>query len=212
MGTLTVPTANTAQSEGLDILGTGLVSIQQQITIAEQIRQITRYAEALVLQRDKADLVARLKPGSWSVAECLDHLKQTTRAFLPAILEAIAEAPKLTRNRRLRTGILSNLFIWNLNPPYRIRFKVLPQLTPQNPDSETAWTGFVESQSQLLETLLSTAGLAIDEVRIKSPIYARISYNVHGAFRMLAAHQSRHIWQIERILKTLDMRSASRLD
>jgi hypothetical protein len=121
MGTLTLPTANTAQSEGLDVFRADLVSIQRQITIAEQIRQITRYAEALVLQRDKADLVTRLKSGSWCVAECLDHLTQTTRAFLPASLEAIAEGPKPTRNRRLRTGILPNLFIRNLNPPYRIR-------------------------------------------------------------------------------------------
>jgi hypothetical protein len=208
MGTLTLPTANTTQSKALDVIGAELVSIQQQTMIADQIRQMTRDLEIIVLQRDRADLTIRLKPGAWSVAECLDHLTQTTRAFLPAISDAIAEAPKLTRNRRLRTGILPNLFIRNLNPPYRIRFKVLPQLTPQNPDSETAWTSFVESQSELLATMLSTAGLAIDQVRIKSPVYARISYNVYGAFRMLAAHQSRHIWQIEQILKTLDERPA----
>ena len=207
MGTLTVPTANTAQSEALDILGAAL-SIQQQIVIADQIRQTTRDAEVLLAGRDKADLISPLKPGSWCVAECLDHLTQTTRAFLPAISEAIAEAPKFKRNRRLRTGLLPNLFIRNLNPPYRIRFKVLPQLTPQNPDSETAWMSFVESQAQLLAALLSTAGLAIDKVRIKSPVYARISYNIYGAFRMLAAHQSRHIWQIEQILKALDKRPA----
>ena len=207
MGTLTVPAANTPQSEGLDVLGAAL-SIQQQIAIADHIRRMTRDAEALLARRDKVDLSTPLKPGSWCVAECLDHLTQTTRAFLPAISEAIAEAPKLKRNRRLRTGLLPNLFIRNLNPPYRIRFKVLPQLTPQNPDSETAWTSFVESQAQLLSALLSTAGLAIDKVRIKSPVYARISYNIYGTFRMLAAHQSRHIWQIEQILKALDKRPA----
>lgn len=211
MGTLTLPTANTVQSRGLDALGTELISIQQEVTIAEQIRQMMRDAEALVLQCDKADLTTRLKPGSWCVAECLDHLTQTTRAFLPAISAAIVEAPKLERNRRLRTGIFPSLFIRSLNPPYRIRFKVLPQLRPQNPDSETAWTSFVESQSELLETLVSTAGLAIDKVRIKSPVYARISYNVYGAFRMLAAHQSRHIWQIGQILKKLDKRPPSRV-
>lgn len=209
MGTLTVPTANTAQSEGLNVLAAELISVQQQVLIADQLRQMTRDAEALVLHRDKDDLVTRLKPGSWCVDECLDHLTQTTRAFLPAISAAIAEAPKLRRNRRLRTGILPSLFIRNLNPPYRIRFKVLPQLTPQSPDSETAWTSFIESQSQLLATLLSAAGLAIDQVRIKSPVYARISYNIYGAFRMLAAHQSRHIWQIEQILKSLDDRPTS---
>ena len=63
-----------------------------------------------------------------------------------------------------------------------------------------------ESQSELLAILSSTAGLAIDEVRIKSPVYGRISYNIYGALRMLAAHQRRHVWQIGRILKALDSR------
>jgi DinB superfamily len=213
MGILTVPTANTADSEAFDVLGVGFgsepIAIQQLARVADQIRRITRDAEVQVLSRDKADLGIHLEPGSWCVAECLDHLTRTTRSFLPALSDAIAGAPKLTTNRPLRTGILPSLFIRNLNPPYRIRFKVLPQLTPQNADSETVWTAFVESQSQLLETVLSAAGLAIDKVRIKSPVYARISYNIYGAFRMLAAHQSRHLWQIEQILKALDNRLTS---
>jgi DinB superfamily len=213
MGILTVPTANTSQPTAFDVLGVGLgaerIAMRQLAMVADQIHRITRDAEVQVLSRDKAHLSFRLEPGSWCVAECLDHLTQTTRSFLPALSDAIAEAPKLTTNRTLRTGILPSLFIRNLNPPYRIRFKVLPQLTPQNADAETAWTAFVESQSQLLETVLSAAGLAIDKVRIKSPVYARISYNIYGAFRMLAAHQSRHIWQIEQILRALDNRPTS---
>jgi hypothetical protein len=39
---------------------------------------------------------------------------------------------------------------------------------------------------------------------VQSPVYARLRYNVYGALRMLAAHERRHLWQIERILKTLD--------
>jgi hypothetical protein len=213
MGILTVPTANPVQPEAFELLhaafGAGLIASRQLATIADQIRQITRDAELQILSRHKADLCASLEPGSWCVAECLDHLTQTTCSFLPAISDAIAEAPKLITNRRLRTGILPSLFIRNLNPPYRVRFKVLPQLTPRNADSDTVWTGFVESQSQLLKTVLSAAGLAIDKVRIQSPVYARISYNIYGAFRMLAAHQSRHFWQIGQILKALDSRPTS---
>lgn len=213
MGILTLPTANPAQPEAFDVLRTALdaqpVATQQLASVADQIRRITRDAEVQVLRRDKTDLGTRLEPGSWCVAECLDHLTETTRSFRPAISSAIAEAPKLTANRSLRTGILPSLFIRNLNPPYRIRFKVLPQLTPQNTDSEIAWAAFLESQSQLLKTVLSAAGLAIDKVSIKSPVYARISYNIYGAFRMLVAHQSRHVWQIEQILKALDSRLTS---
>lgn len=195
------------QSNGFDVIGTCLVSIQQQAAIVQQIRQTTTELEAIVRGRSSLELAARLGAGVWSVAECLDHLTQTTRAFLPAISASIATAPRLKADRRLRTGIFPSLFIWNLNPPYWVRFKVLPQLAPQNPDCGTAWTSFVESQSELLAILGSTAGLAIDEVKIKSPVYGRINYNIYGALRMLAAHQRRHVWQIGQILKALDSRS-----
>lgn len=202
MGILTVVRANSVR--GLNVLGAGPVSIQQQTAIAHQIRQATRDIETLLQGRSSSEQGTRLGPGFWSVAECLEHLTQTTRAFLPAISASIAAAPKLKNDRRLRTGIIPSLFIWNLNPPYRLRFKVLPQLAPLNPDSDTAWATFVESQSELLAVVGSAAGLAIDEVRIKSPVYGRITYNIYAALRMLAAHQIRHVWQIGQILKALD--------
>jgi len=208
MGILTA-TAASIGSHSLDVLETDLISLRQQVRVAHQIRQATWDAAALLSGRDNADLLVRLKPQSWCVAECLDHLTQTTRAFLPAISEAIARAPKLRTNRRLRTGLIPSLFIRSLNPPYRIRFKVLPQLVPQTLSSEEAWSGFTVSQSELLATLSSAAGLAIDRVAVKSPVYARISYNIYGVFRMLAAHQNRHVWQIGQILKELDNRRAS---
>jgi hypothetical protein len=209
MGIQAIANANRGQSNRLGIPETTILSIQQQIAIAHQLEQLTKDAETLVLGRANAELMTRLEAGSWSAVECLDHLTQTTRAFLPAISDAIARAPKLKTNRRLRTGILPSLFIRNLNPPYRIRFKVLPQLAPQNADSDTAWAGFVQSQSELLAILNSTAGLAIDKVSIKSPVYARIRYNIYGAFRMLTAHQNRHLWQIRQILSVLDGRLAT---
>lgn len=186
----------------------GQISIEQITNLLDQIHSATRDAEKLVQGRSNADLTTRLELGSWSVAECLDHLAQTTRAFLPAILDAVATAPKLTTRRPLRTGTMARLFIRNLEPPYRIRFKVLAQIAPQEQDFEAAWKGFLESQSELLSTVHSAAGLAIDRVKIKSPVYARISYNVYGALRILATHQRRHLWQAKGILKELDQERA----
>jgi len=209
MGILTAFTANPAPAPALELLGADPVphrhvSSGQQAEIARQILQATREAEALILGRDASDLVARLNPESWCVAECLDHLAQTTCAFLPSISQAIADAPKLTRDRYLRTGVLPSVLIRMLKPPYRVRLNVLPQLAPQKLSSENAWSRFVNSQSELFAALNSTAGLAIDKVTVKSPVYARVSYNLYGAFRMLATHQKRHVWQIAQILSALD--------
>lgn len=179
-------------------------SAGQLASLLEQVHSATRDAEKLVLGRSQPDLNGSLEPGSWSVAECFDHLAQTTRAFLPAICSAVGAAPNLTANRPLRTGAFARLFIRNLEPPYRLRYKVLAQIAPQRRDFEAAWDGFMESQAQLSEVVGSAAGLAIDRVRIKSPVYARISYNVYGALRILTAHERRHIWQVQQILKARD--------
>jgi DinB superfamily len=188
----------------------GSASSLQIGSLLEQIQSITRKAEKLVQGRSNEDLVWKSDPGAWSVAECLDHLAQTTEVFLAPISEAVASAPILTNDRSLRTGTLARLFIRNLEPPYRLRFKVLPQLTPCRHDFRSAWTSFLTAQSSLQELVRSATGLAIDRVKIKSPVYARIAYNIYGSLCMLAAHERRHLWQIEQILAAIDATRSQR--
>jgi hypothetical protein len=180
------------------------ISAGQLDTVLNQAQNVTLQAETLVAGYSQADLTTCLESASWSVTQCFDHLARTTNAFVPAIASAIARAPRLTRNRALRTGALARLFIRNLEPPYRLRFKVPAPLVPSLHDFNSAWGAFQESQAQLVNTIRSAAGLAIDQVRVKSPVYARFSYNVYGALRMLTAHERRHLWQIEQILEAID--------
>jgi DinB superfamily len=184
------------------------ISARQLDSVLHQVENITLRAKNLVVGRSQSDLATRLEATSWSVVECLDHLTQTANAFIPAIASAMAGAPRLTTNRALRTGTLTRLFIRNLEPPYRLRFKVLTPLIPRRQDYDSAWGAFEESQVQLAKTIRSAAGLAIDQVRVESPVYARFRYNVYGALCMLAAHERRHLWQMEQILKALDLAQA----
>jgi hypothetical protein len=176
----------------------------QLASLLEQIPRATLEARKIVLGRVAVDLTTRLEPEAWSVAECLDHLARTTNAFLPAISNAIAAAPKLTTNRDLRTGTIASLLIRHLEPPYRLRYKVLSQLVPQEKDFDPAWLAFEESQLRLSEAVRSAAGLAIDLVKVQCPVYAHLTYNVYGAFLMLTAHERRHLWQMEQILTALE--------
>jgi hypothetical protein len=174
--------------------------------LLEQFQCATREAKKLVLGRSAYELTSRLEPESWSTSECLDHLARTTGSFLPAISRAVATAPKLTTKRPLRTGTIASLLIRNLEPPYRLRYKVIPQLMPQETDFEAAWSAFEESQSRLSETVCLAAGLAIDKVKVPCPVCTHVTYNAYGAFRMLAAHQRRHLWQVQQIHTALDRR------
>jgi hypothetical protein len=180
------------------------ISARQLETLLDQVESINQRARDLVAGRSQADLTTSLESASWSLAQCLDHLAQTTNAFLPVISNAIARAPRLSTNRALRTGSLTQLIIRNLEPPYKLRFKVLTALVPREHDFVSARDAFEESQAQLKGIIQSAIGLAVDQVRIESPVYARFSYNVYGALRLMVAHQRRHLWQMEQILKALD--------
>lgn len=182
----------------------------QLASLLEQFHRATREAKKLVLGREADDLTTRLEPGSWSPTDCLDHLARTTLSFLPAISQAVVSAPELTTNRPLRTGTIALLLIRNLEPPYRLRYKVIRQLAPQEKDFAAAWSSFENSQSQISEAVQSAAGLAIDKVNVPCPLCAHVTYNAYGAFRMLAAHQRRHLWQMQRVLAGFDGRRAQK--
>ena len=65
--------------------GTTRISTGQLDTLLNQVENVTRKARDLVAGRSQTDLTTSLESASWSVAQCLDHLAQTTNAFLPAI-------------------------------------------------------------------------------------------------------------------------------
>ena len=184
-------------------------SLGAQLTcLLQEVESATVHAKRLVSGRSEEELTTRVRPDSWSAAECLEHLALTTWAFLPPIAETIAKAPKLTRNRALRADMLARVLIRTLEPPYRLRHKVLGHLAPRRNDFAPTWMGFLKSQEQLAQMIRSTVGLAIDRVKVQSPVCSRVSYNVYGALGVLSAHQRRHLWQVEQILQALDRRSA----
>jgi len=203
------PTAGTAESGVVSNELADLKSAATQLAcLLQQVENSTSLANKLVAQRSDELLSRRPQPTSWSVAECFDHMAVTTRTFAPLMSAAIVSAPKLTKDRTLRAGRVARLLVRTLEPPYRLRHKVLSCLVPQNRDFVSAWQSFLDSQEELSQVIRSALGIAIDQVRIESPACSRVSYSVYGALEILTAHQRRHLWQIERILKEMDRRAA----
>lgn len=184
-------------------------SLGAQLTsLLQQVHNATNHGRRLVLERSEEELTTRVRPGSWSTAECLEHLALTTQVFVPSIAKVVIKTPRLARSRPLRCDTLAKVLIRTLEPPYRLRHKVLGHLAPKQNDFPLAWKAFLESQHDLEQVVRSAVGLAIDTVKIQSPVCSRVSYNVYGALGILSAHQRRHLWQIERILQALDRRAA----
>lgn len=142
----------------------------------------------------------RSDPKAWSVAECVEHLNLTARAFLPLLERGIAEARRLggpapARYRRDPMGWL----LWKMMPPpVRVRIPTAASFVPHadRPRAE-AMAEFDRLQSEQVRLTGEADGLPIHRVKVPSP-FGKASYNAFAALTILPPHQERHIWQAER--------------
>ncbi|MBI4893386.1 MAG: DinB family protein [Acidobacteria bacterium] len=143
----------------------------------------------------------RPHPQKWSAAECFEHLNLTTKAYLPKLEAAFSELQQsgLRSPGPFRMDWQARLLHWLLAPPARLRMPTSPPFFPAA--SEDTIPQFSELQQRLISLLEQHRGLALDRARISSPFAERVRYNLYSAFRLIAVHQRRHLWQAGRALQ-----------
>jgi hypothetical protein len=163
-------------------------------------------AQALVDAAGAGLCTQRPSPGSWSVAECLQHLNISVDSYFPIWQQLIANAvPRKTMiSAPYRTDFWGRLLSWILEPPSRTRSKTPSSFEPVDVNSiESVLSGFLERQERIMATLRRCRGRAIDRVKMASPVDRRIHYTVWSSFLIIAAHQRRHLWQGEQAVQKI---------
>jgi hypothetical protein len=115
--------------------------------ICAELDDVSRRAVELVGRLPPELLDRRADEGTWSVAECLEHLTLTADAYLPVLRSAIADA----RSRNLlhtgggfRMGTTARMLAWWLEPPYRMKSKTTAAFIPGMEDASKALPRFRE--------------------------------------------------------------------
>jgi hypothetical protein len=144
------------------------------------------------------------EPGAWSIAQCLDHLTNANRVYLAPMREAAARALAAGAPRRgpIAPGIFARWFIRSQEPPVKTRMKAPAKIKPAPQiDSASVWPSFQSSQAEVRRLLLELAHLDLNAVRFKNPFINGVRVTLGAGFLILAAHQRRHLWQAENVLR-----------
>jgi hypothetical protein len=172
--------------------------VNEQLTeLSEKLRLNAKRAQTLVSTAGEARIEVRPMPDSWSAAECLVHLTISTEVFFPTWRAALAgaRAKGLVEKGRFRMDIAGAILNWFLRPSTRIRTSAPAALLPTA--SGHVLAAFLRSQDRLLEVLSDSSGLALDRIKIASPVNSRVHYSVWSSFRIMDTHQRRHLLQAE---------------
>lgn len=156
----------------------------------------------------------RVDPGSWSVAECLDHLATANRVYLDAMDSSAAQALADGRHRRgpALPGLVGGWFVRSLEPPAKALFKtraprkIRPRVAP--PLAE-ALEQFLASHHAVVTFLRRYAAIDLAGVTFPNPFITGVRFSLATGLHVLAAHERRHLWQAWRVRRAAEQSSDS---
>jgi hypothetical protein len=161
---------------------------------------IERDARALVAGLGEAAGTWRMDPGSWSVAECLDHLATANHVYLRAMQPAAERALAAGRRRRrpAKPGVIGGWFVRSLEPPAKpgrktkAPQKIRPRVAPPLADAAAQ---FFASHDEVRGFLRRFADIDLAGVHFPNPFIAGVRFSLATGVHVLAAHERRHVWQ-----------------
>jgi DinB superfamily len=175
--------------------------------VEKELSEATHRAWTLVQSTDGRLFTVRPNTSSWSAAECISHLSISTEMFLPVLQSAMDDARKrgfLAKKRPPKMDLLGRILRWFLEPPIRRRVKTTAPFVPRSVRAKAeAFGEFASLQSKLAEQLTAARAIDVSRVKIVSPFDKRVRYNLFSAFRIVVAHQRRHLWQAEQAVAVL---------
>lgn len=185
--------------------------------IATQLDAVDADARALVAGLTEESGTWRKEPGSWSVAECLDHLATANRVYLAAMTPA-AEQALASGSRRRRPalpGFIGGLFARSLEPPARpwLKSKTPKHIEPRpSPPLDDAFRAFLTSQDAVRAFMRKFADIDLAGVRFPNPFVKGVRFSLATGLHVIASHDRRHIWQAGNVARAAaealsDMRS-----
>ena len=140
----------------------------------------------------------RLAPGTWSVAECLDHLAVANRVYLAALREGAKRARSKGQMRRgpARPGLIGRWFIRSLEPPVNIKTPAPSKIRPRpSPPLGASAEAFRASQHEVTAFTRESAGLDLAGAMFHNPLARGVKFSLATGLNVIAAHERRHLWQ-----------------
>jgi hypothetical protein len=171
--------------------------------VEKELNEATRRAWSLVQTTDGRLFTVRPQPSRWSAAECLAHLSISSAQFLPVLRKALEKGRSGKAKRKPRMDMIGSILRWFLEPPIRRRMKTAAPFVPKAIRAKAdAFSEFAALQEKLVELLREARDGDLRQ-KIISPFDKRVRYNVYSAFRIVAAHERRHLWQAEQTVAEL---------
>lgn len=154
------------------------------------------------------DLSIKPSPTIWSAAEIFEHILLFNKMYQKMIQQALDSATIIhVDSDRFNARFFIRPFIAMVRPPYKMKIKTLKPMQPtrqQDTPPHSVINELIKFNQDQIELLieLEKKNLNLDRIKGKNKVF-KIKMTVTEFFLMMDAHQDRHIWQAQQLLKKL---------
>ena len=170
--------------------------------VGAELEQNAREAEASFGALDARQLNWQPGAGQWSVAQCLEHLVTTNRLTLRAAEEALSGTQRPTVWQRLPVlpGVLGRALVRSQSPDQKRKYKSPPSARPAASEipSDVVPRFVAQHREAVARAQALDEGVAARTI-MASPFLKVITYSVLDGWRLVAAHDRRHLAQASRV-------------
>jgi hypothetical protein len=145
--------------------------------------------------------------GSWSVAQCLEHLAAINVLYGGSIRQAVDAARRSGSARQgpLQPGPFGRWFIRSQEPPVKRRLKAPGTVRPGSTATRAeVMRRYREAHDEVRRIVRDAATIDANATTFPNPFVKVLRVKVATGLNVLPAHDRRHLWQAEQVTKRPD--------
>jgi DinB family protein len=171
---------------------------------SRDIADSRRRAQALIDSVSADQLMRRLDPGKWSIAECLAHLNITAETVQKFMTRGIEQAKQEKRvgEGPFSIGPKGRLMVWIAEPPPKFRIRAPKNVRPPAAidDPLQLLPAFLKAQDEWERLMREQQGLDLAKIKVGQGAFR---VRLAAALPWMMAHQRRHLLQAENVKRQI---------
>ena len=155
-------------------------------TVVAEAEKNNDEAKLLVTGLSDAQLTWTSNPDSWSIAQCLDHLRATSKAFEPYLTAAIERGKEKWPTDSpvpYRPSWVGGWLIKQVLPETTRKVPAPKVFRPtESPTIKNALADFLKQQDEFVGFVRKARGVDYNKTRLRSPVTPLMRYSLADAF------------------------------
>jgi hypothetical protein len=181
------------------------ISQQEFLTsLEEEVSRQLDFAEGIEQQYTSEMLNQKVDAKSWSVLECLEHMNLSMVVYI----DQFKEINNFKASEGLiKFGIKGKFFSEGMRPKndkISYKMKTFKKLTPSSHLGPSVIKDFINNSTWILDFIRDHKSHDLNGIKVNTALGPLIKLNVGEALSFVIAHNERHIWQINNVLRAIE--------